>query len=82
MAGRWLRVLLSEVPKNWRCGLWTALVNLPWSAGLAVACGARPETGVISAVVGGLLAAVFGDCDFAVVAPTVCFLMLRLFRSA
>ena len=45
--------------KHWRydllAGLQVALVGLPLSLGIAVASGAPPITGVISAIVGGLI---------------------------
>lgn len=46
-------------PKHWRydlmTGLQVALVGLPLSLGIAVASGAPPVTGVISAIIGGLV---------------------------
>src|SRR5574340_417285 len=45
--------------KHWRydlmAGLQVALVGLPLSLGIAVASGAPPITGVVSAIIGGLV---------------------------
>lgn len=61
--------LLRLVASNWKSGLTVALVSLPLSLSLAIASGATPIMGIITAVWAGLVAAIFGGSDYNVVGP-------------
>jgi SulP family sulfate permease len=63
----WLK---NEFPKNYRSGITVSLVNVPLSISLAIASGAGPVPGIITAFWGGLLAALFGGSDFNITGPT------------
>lgn len=60
---------ISRVSDNWRAGLTVALVSIPLSISLAVASGATPAMGIITAVWAGVLAAIFGGSNFNIVGP-------------
>ncbi|MBI2410868.1 MAG: SulP family inorganic anion transporter [Candidatus Kerfeldbacteria bacterium] len=61
--------MLKRVIENWRAGLTVALISIPLSISLAVASGARPEMGLITAVWAGLLSAFFSGSNYNIVGP-------------
>jgi sulfate permease, SulP family len=61
---------LGELARNARPGLTVALVSIPLSISLALASGAGPTEGVITAAFGGVTSAAFGGCEFNVFGAT------------
>lgn len=61
--------IVTEIKNNWKSGLSVALVSVPLSFSLAIASGAGPMTGIITAVWAGLLAGIFGGSNFNIVGP-------------
>lgn len=61
---------LSLLKQNWKSGLTVSLVSIPLSLALAIASGATPTQGMITALWAGLFAAVFGGSNFNIVGPT------------
>lgn len=61
--------LSKRLGQNWKAGITVALVSVPLSISLAIASGAAPMAGIITAVWAGILAAVFGGSNFNVVGP-------------
>lgn len=61
--------ILARVKTNWQAGLTVALVSVPLSISLAIASGASPIAGIITAVWAGIVAAIFGGSHFNVVGP-------------
>jgi SulP family sulfate permease len=59
-----------KLMQNWKSGLTVSFVSLPLSISLAVAAGATPLMGVITAIWAGLLASFFGGSNFNIVGPT------------
>lgn len=57
-------------------GLIVAVVALPLCIAFAIASGAHPMAGIISGVVGGLIAAVFGSSRFQVSGPAAAFITI------
>lgn len=55
--------------QNWKAGLTVALVSIPLSISIAVASGASPVNGIITAVWAGLIAAFFSASKFNIVGP-------------
>lgn len=55
---------------NFKSGLAVALVSIPLSVSLAVASGATPLVGMITAIWAGLFASIFGGSNFNIVGPT------------
>lgn len=55
---------------NWRSGLTVALVSIPLSIALAIASGATPTQGIITAFWAGLIGAYFGGSHFNIIGPT------------
>lgn len=64
-----MNIWVKRVSENWRSGLTVALVSIPLSIALAVASGATPAMGIITAVWAGLIAAVFGGSQYNIVGP-------------
>lgn len=61
---------LSLLKQNWKSGLTVSLVSIPLSLALAIASGATPTQGMITALWAGLFAAIFGGSNFNIVGPT------------
>ncbi len=59
-----------KIKANWKAGLTVAFVSIPLSISLAVAAGATPLMGVVTAIWAGLLASIFGGSNFNIVGPT------------
>lgn len=58
------------IKENWKAALTVALVNLPLSIALAIASGATPMQGIITAIWAGLIGASFGGSHFNIIGPT------------
>ncbi len=61
---------LKNIEANWKSGLTVALVSIPLSISLAVASGATPIIGIITAIWAGLFASIFGGSKYNIVGPT------------
>jgi len=61
---------MEQVKENWKSGITVSLVSLPLSISLAIAAGATPVMGVITAIWAGIFAAVFGGSHYNIVGPT------------
>lgn len=59
-----------KMRENWQSGLTVAFVSIPLSISLALAAGATPLMGVITAIWAGLIASIFGGSNFNIVGPT------------
>jgi SulP family sulfate permease len=57
-------------------GLAVALVALPLSLAIAIASGAKPQTGLVTAVVGGFLISALGGSRFQIGGPTGAFIVV------
>ncbi len=57
------------VKHNWKSGLTVALVSLPLSISIAVASGASPLNGIITAVWAGLIASFFASSHYNIMGP-------------
>src|SRR3989338_8773014 len=58
------------IKKNIRSGITVSLISIPLSVSLAVASGASPLVGIITAIWAGLIAAILGGSHFNIVGPT------------
>ena len=63
-------LLMQKIKGNWKSGLTVALVSIPLAVSLAIASGASPTLGIISAIWSGLIASIFGGSNFNVIGPT------------
>lgn len=59
-----------QLKSNWKSGLTVSFVSIPLSISLAIAAGATPVAGIITAIWAGLFAALFGGSRFNIVGPT------------
>jgi sulfate permease, SulP family len=64
------KVTQVRILRNWKSGLTVALVSVPLSLALAIASGATPVQGIITAFWAGLLGAYFGGSNYNVIGPT------------
>jgi len=55
---------------NWKSGLTVAFISLPLSLSLAIASGATPTQGIITAIWAGFFGAIFGGSHFNIIGPT------------
>lgn len=59
-----------RLASNWKSGVTVSLVSIPLSISLALAAGASPLMGIITAVWAGLLASLLGGSNYNIVGPT------------
>ncbi len=59
-----------KLKNNWKSGITVSLVAIPLSISLAVAAGASPTQGIITAIWAGIIASLFGGSDYNIVGPT------------
>ena len=62
--------IIGRLKSNWKAGVTVSLVSIPLSVSLAIAAGATPVAGIITAIWAGLFAALFGGSNYNVVGPT------------
>jgi len=62
--------MLHTLKGNWKSGLTVSLVSIPLSLALAIASGASPTQGIITAFWAGLLASFFGGSNYNITGPT------------
>ena len=62
--------IIEKIKKNWQSGLTVSVVSIPLSISLAIAAGATPLMGIITAIWAGLVASFFGGSNFYIVGPT------------
>lgn len=63
-------MIVDQIKKNLRSGITVSLISIPLSVSLAVASGASPLVGIITAIWAGLIAAILGGSHFNIVGPT------------
>ena len=57
-------------------GVIVGVVALPLAMAFAIASGARPEQGLYTAIIGGLMVTLFGGCRVQVAGPTGAFVAI------
>ncbi|MFC6688731.1 SulP family inorganic anion transporter [Jhaorihella thermophila] len=57
-------------------GLTVAVVALPLSMAIAIACGVSPDRGLVTAAIGGFLVSAFGGSRFQIGGPAGAFIVL------
>lgn len=67
---------LKELRRDAAAGLTVAIVALPLSMAIAIACGLPPERGLAAAVIGGFLVSALGGSRFQVGGPAGAFIVL------
>ncbi|MGZ9100941.1 MAG: SulP family inorganic anion transporter, partial [Brevundimonas sp.] len=67
---------LADVRADAIAGLTVAVVALPLAMALAIASGAAPEVGLVTAVVAGLLISALGGSRFQIGGPTGAFVVI------
>ncbi len=65
-----------HLPRNFGAGLVVGVVALPLAMAFAIASGARPEQGIYTGIVAGLLAALFGSSRVSISGPTGAFIAI------
>ncbi len=63
-------IILRRCYQNWKPALTVSLVSIPFSLALAVASGATPTQGIITAFWAGLIGAILGGGHYNIVGPT------------
>lgn len=67
---------LKELRRDAAAGLTVAIVALPLSMAIAIACGLPPERGLAAAVIGGFLVSALGGSRFQIGGPAGAFIVL------
>ncbi len=60
---------IADLPRNIFSGFVVSLIALPLGLGLAIASGAPPMAGIISAIIGGSLVAIIGGSNLTITGP-------------
>ena len=66
----------SEFRKDAVAGLTVAIVALPLSLAIAIACGLSPDRGLYTAIIGGFIISAFGGSRFQIGGPAGAFIVL------
>ncbi len=61
--------ILTQLKKNWKSGISVAMVSIPLSLSLAIAAGAPPMSGIITAAWAGLIGGIIGGSQFNIIGP-------------
>ncbi|MPQ67535.1 MULTISPECIES: SulP family inorganic anion transporter [unclassified Pseudomonas] len=69
-------------PRNLVAGVIVGIVALPLSMAFAIASGVKPEQGIYTAIVGGLLVSLFGGSRLQIAGPTGAFIVILASISA
>lgn len=64
------KLLKNQLQLNWKSGLTVAFISIPLSLALAIASGATPVQGIITAFWAGLIGAILGGSPFNIIGPT------------
>lgn len=64
------KLLKNQLKLNWKSGLTVAFISIPLSLALAIASGATPVQGIITAFWAGLIGAFLGGSPFNIIGPT------------
>jgi sulfate permease, SulP family len=72
-AGLWAK---SQWPRNLVAGVIVGIVALPLAMAFAIASGAKPEQGLYTAIVAGLLTSLFGGSRVQIAGPTGAFIVI------
>ncbi len=67
---------LAEFRKDAIAGLTVAIVALPLSMAIAIACGLPPDRGLYTAIIGGFMISAFGGSRFQIGGPAGAFIVL------
>ena len=62
--------IVERIKSNWKSGITVAFVSIPLALALAIASGATPTQGIITAFWAGLLGAILGGSHFNIIGPT------------
>ena len=67
-------------PKNWWpnliAGLIVGIVALPLAMAFAIASGVKPEQGLYTAIIAGIIVGIFGGSDVQIAGPTGAFIVI------
>ena len=62
-------LIKKQLKNNWKSGLSVAMVSIPLSLSLAIAAGASPMTGIITAVWASIIAGIIGGSKYNIIGP-------------
>ncbi len=62
--------ILKKIQQNWKSGITVSFVSIPLALALAIASGATPMQGLITAFWAGLIGSFFGGSHFNIIGPT------------
>ena len=75
---RFKNLIKSDFRKDLIAGLTVGVVAIPLGMAFAIASGVKPEYGLYTTVIAGLLVAIFGGSKFQVAGPTGAFIPILL----
>ncbi|MBG9496414.1 SulP family inorganic anion transporter, partial [Bacillus thuringiensis] len=77
-SGRYAGYNLANLQKDMLAGLVVGIVAIPLAMAFAIACGVRPEYGMYTTIIAGILVSVFGGSKYQIAGPTGAFVPILL----
>ncbi|PGV90020.1 sodium-independent anion transporter, partial [Bacillus cereus] len=69
---------IANLQKDMLAGLVVGIVAIPLAMAFAIACGVRPEYGIYTTIIAGILVSVFGGSKYQIAGPTGAFVPILL----
>ncbi|TJZ99923.1 STAS domain-containing protein [Bacillus thuringiensis] len=77
-SGRYVGYGIANLQKDMLAGLVVGIVAIPLAMAFAIACGVRPEYGIYTTIIAGILVSVFGGSKYQIAGPTGAFVPILL----
>lgn len=78
LSGRYAGYNLANLQKDILAGLIVGIVAIPLAMAFAIACGVRPEYGIYTTIIAGILVSIFGGSKYQIAGPTGAFVPILL----
>ena len=77
-SGRYARYNAVNLKKDMLAGLIVGILAIPLAMAFAIACGVRPEYGIYTTIIAGILVSIFGGSKYQIAGPTGAFVPILL----
>ncbi|OPA16471.1 SulP family inorganic anion transporter [Bacillus cereus] len=77
-SGRYAGYSTVNLKKDMLAGITVGIVAIPLAMAFAIACGVRPEYGIYTTIISGILVSIFGGSKYQIAGPTGAFVPILL----
>ncbi|WP_179863565.1 SulP family inorganic anion transporter [Bacillus cereus] len=77
-SGRYAGYNVMNLKKDMLAGLIVGILAIPLAMAFAIACGVRPEYGIYTTIIAGILVSIFGGSKYQIAGPTGAFVPILL----